>query len=77
MEKRTFRWYGHAVRMDLKRRPKLVLLAKPEEGRGTSRGEWEEYVEELTRKRGKKLPEVKRLAQDRDEYRKLLLKPDA
>jgi hypothetical protein len=33
MEKRTLRWYGHAVRMDLERRPKLVLEARPEGGR--------------------------------------------
>jgi hypothetical protein len=26
--------YGHAVRMGLKRRPKLVLEARPEGGRG-------------------------------------------
>jgi hypothetical protein len=30
MEKRTLRWYGHAVRMDLERRPKLVLETRPE-----------------------------------------------
>jgi hypothetical protein len=69
MEKRTLRWYGHAVRMDLERRP--------EGGRGRPRLEWEEYVERLACKRGRKLPEVKRLAQDRKEYRKLLLEPDA
>ena len=34
MEKRTLRWYGHAVRMEWERRPKLVLEARPEEGRG-------------------------------------------
>jgi hypothetical protein len=40
--------------------------------------EMEEYVEGLARKRGRKLPEVKRLAQDWKEYRKgLLLEPDA
>jgi hypothetical protein len=80
MEKRTLRWYGHAVRMDLERRPKLVMEARPEEGRGRGRSrlEWEEYVERLTCKRGRKLPEVKRLAQNRKEYRKwLLLEPDA
>jgi hypothetical protein len=33
MEKRTLRWYGHAVRMDLERRSKLVLEARPEGGR--------------------------------------------
>ena len=41
------------------------------------RVEWEEYVEALARKRGRKLPEVRRLAQNRDEYRKWLLKHDA
>jgi hypothetical protein len=37
MEKRTLRWYGHAVRMDWERRPKLVLEARPEGGRGRGR----------------------------------------
>jgi hypothetical protein len=32
-------------------------------------------VEGLARKRGRKLPEVRRLAQNRDGYRKWLLKP--
>ena len=78
MEKRRLTWYGHAVRMDLERRPKLVTEARPEGGRGRPRLEWEEYVERLACKRGRKLPEVKRLAQDRKEYRKwLLLEPDA
>jgi hypothetical protein len=77
MEKRTLRWYGHAVRMDLERRPKLVVEARPEGGRGRPRLGREEYVEGLARKRGRKLPEVKRLAQDRKEYRKWLLESDA
>jgi hypothetical protein len=47
MENRTLRWYGHAERMDLERRPKLVLEARPDGGRGRGRPrlEWEEYVE--------------------------------
>jgi hypothetical protein len=75
MEKRTLRWYGHAVRMGLERRPILVLEAGPERGtgRGRPRLEREEYVEGLARKRGRKLPEVKRLAQNRKEYREWLL----
>jgi hypothetical protein len=77
MEKRTLRWCGHAARMDLERRQKLVLEARPEGGRGRPRLEWEEYVERMACKRGRKLPEVKRLAQNREEYRKLLLEPDA
>jgi hypothetical protein len=79
MEKRTLRWYGHAVRMVSERKPKLVLEARPEggTGKGRPRLEWEEYVEGFARKRGRKLPEVRRLAQDRDEYRKWLMKPDA
>jgi hypothetical protein len=56
-----------------------VLETRPEgrRGKGRPRVEWEEYVEGLARKRGRKLPEVRRLAQDRDEYRNWLLKPDA
>jgi hypothetical protein len=80
MEKRRLRWHGHAVRMDLERRPKLVLEARREGGRGRGRPrlEWEEYVEGLARKRGRKLSEVKGLTQNRKEYRKwLLLEPDA
>jgi hypothetical protein len=63
MEKRRLKWYGHAVRMDLERKPELVLEARPEGRRkGTPRVEWEEYVG------GRKLPEVKRVDLDRKEY---------
>jgi hypothetical protein len=46
MEKRTLRWYGHAVRMVSERKPKLVLEARPEGGRrkGRPRIEWEELA---------------------------------
>jgi hypothetical protein len=47
MEKRTLRWYGHAARMESERKPKLVLEARPERGRGRPRLEWEEYVERM------------------------------
>ena len=51
MEKRTLRWYGHAV-MDLERRPKLVLKARPEGGRG--RGGPNTRMGRICRKNGKK-----------------------
>ena len=65
--------------MESERKSKLVLEERSGGGRrkGRRRVEWEEYVEGLARKRGRGLPEVRRLAQDRDEYRKWLLKPDA
>jgi hypothetical protein len=62
------------------KKTKLVLTARPEGGRGRGRPrlEWEEYVKGLARKRGRKLPEVKRMAQNRKDYRKwLLLEPEA
>jgi hypothetical protein len=45
--KRKLRWYGHAVRMEWEGKPKLVLGARPEGGRGKGRprAEWEKYVE--------------------------------
>jgi hypothetical protein len=65
--------------MESERKPKLVLKARSEGGRGKGRPrvEWEEYLEGLARKRGRRLPVVRRLAQDRDGCRKWLLKPDA
>jgi hypothetical protein len=61
MEKRTLRWYGYAGRMESERKPKLVQEARPDgrRGKGRPRAEWEEYVEGLARKRGKRLPEVR------------------
>jgi hypothetical protein len=65
--------------MESERKPKSVLEARPEgeRGKGRPRVEWEEYVEGLARKRGRNLPEARRLVHDRGEYRKCLLKPDA
>jgi hypothetical protein len=44
MGNRTLRWYVYAIRMESERKPKLVLEARPEGGRGKSRPrvEWEE-----------------------------------
>jgi hypothetical protein len=37
LETRTLKWYRHAVKMDLERRPKLILKARSEGGRGRDR----------------------------------------
>jgi hypothetical protein len=70
--------FSHLSEEKRKRRPKLVLEARPEgrRGRGRPRLEWEEYVERLACERGRKLPEVKRLTQNMKEWRKWLLEPD-
>ena len=54
------------------RLPKRIMEARPEgrRGRGRPRMEWEEYMERLSNKRGKTLKEVKRMALEREKYRR-------
>ena len=79
MERKALGWYGHMVRMKEDRKPREVMEARPEgrRGRGRPRLEWEGYVERLAARRGLSMNDVKRLAQNRREYRKWLVDPDA
>ena len=67
------------VRMEEDRKPREVMEARPEgrRGRGRPRLEWEGYVERLAARRGLSMNDVKRLAQNRREFRKWLVDPDA
>ena len=72
IEKKTLRWYGHVLRMREERIPKRVLEARSlgTRGKGRPRIGWEEYVEGLCTKRGKTKANIKKLAQDRKEFKK-------
>ena len=72
IKKKELRWFGHLNRMDENRIPKKMFEARTEgtRGRGRPRLEWEKYLAEIAKEKGKSLPEVKKLSRDRKEYRK-------
>ena len=41
-----------------------------QKGKGRPRIEWEDHLENITKKRGKTLMEVKKLAKDREKFRR-------
>jgi hypothetical protein len=61
------KWYGHVVRMGEERKPKQFLEARPEgrRPRGRLRKSYEDGTEEIVRRRGKSLREMRRLTVDR------------
>lgn len=77
VEKRQLKWYGHVVRMTRTREPRRILEARPEgtRGRGRPRVTWEQTLERRVEQRGKNLREVKRLAVNRDSFRKWVEDP--
>jgi hypothetical protein len=79
MEKRKLRWLWTRSKDGVEKKNKISAEGKTrtKSGKGGPRVKWEEYVEGIATKKGRKLPEVRRLAHDRDEYRKWLLNPDA
>ena len=72
VEIKALKWLGHVTRMKEERLPKRVMEARPNGGRGRGRPrmEWEEYMGKITSKRGKTLKETKKMAIDRDGYKK-------
>jgi hypothetical protein len=64
--KRQLKWYRHVVRMGEEREPKQFLEARPEgRPRGRPRKSYEDGIEEIGRRKGKSLSEMRRLAVDR------------
>ena len=63
--------------MNNKREMKLVHEVQPERRRRQerSRKKWEQYIAEVTRNRGLELKTLKKMAQDKDQYRKWINSP--
>ena len=69
--------YGHMVRMNEQHKTKQVFEARTEERRrrGRPKKEWEQYVNEVARKRGKEIQAVRRLGQVRKQFSKWIEGP--
>ena len=72
IKKKELRWFGHLNRLDENRIPRKVFEARTEgtRTRGRPRMEWEKYITDIAKEKGKSLPEVKKLSKNRKEYRK-------
>ncbi|PSN34137.1 hypothetical protein C0J52_26432, partial [Blattella germanica] len=72
-EKRQLKWFGHVVRMDERSKPKQIMEARVEgtRTRGRPRKGYMDRIEDIARKKGKGVGELKRLARNREEWRKL------
>jgi hypothetical protein len=71
--KRQLKWYGHVVRMGEDRKPKQFCEARPEGGR--PRKSYEDRIEEIGRRKGKSLREMRRLAVDRGRWKEFVEAP--
>jgi hypothetical protein len=75
--KRQLKWYGHVVSMGEERKSKQFLEARPEgrRPRGRPRKSYEDGVEEIGRRKGKSLREMRRLAVDRGRWKEFVEAP--
>ena len=74
LQKRQLKWFGHVVRMDERRKPKQIMEARTEgrRGRGRPRKAYMDKIEDITRKTGKGCGEMKRMARNMEDWRKLI-----
>jgi hypothetical protein len=72
--KRQLKWHGHVIRMGEERKPKPFLEARPEgrRPRGRPRKSHEDGIEEIGRRKGKILREMRRLAVDRGRWKEFV-----
>ena len=72
LQKRQLKWFGHVVRKDERRKPKQIMVARTEvrRGRGRPRKAYMDKIEDIARKTGKGIGEMKRMARNREEWRK-------
>lgn len=77
IERKQLNWFGHLVRMGDERKVKEVFESRVEgkRRRGRPRIEWEQYVNDVVRRRGKEIREIRRLALDRERYKKWVEDP--
>ncbi|PSN53532.1 hypothetical protein C0J52_13234 [Blattella germanica] len=74
LEKRQLKWFGHVVRMDERRKPKQIMEARVEgtKTRGRPKKGYMDRIEYIAWKKGKGVGELKRLARNREEWRKCI-----
>ena len=61
IKKKELRWFEHLNRLNVNRIPKKVFEARTEgpKGRGRPRIEWEKYITEISKEKGKILHKLK------------------
>lgn len=79
VERKTLGLYGHTVKVNESKRPKMVMVARPEGlcSRRKTRLEWKKWVVEVAGGRGKNMREIRQSAIDRYIYQKCLKNPNA
>ncbi|KAJ4450624.1 hypothetical protein ANN_02052 [Periplaneta americana] len=76
--RKELNWFGHLVTMGDERKVKEVFESRVEDKRrrGRPRIEWEQYVNDVVRGRGKEIREIRRrLALNRERYKKWVKDP--